>query len=268
MNPVRTSLFPVLTAYLPGLFYLSLFLLSVCSCQTEDSEGIQVAENMHIVLIGNNLGSRMMNYGYFETEMHVRHPDKNLYIRNMCDPGNTPGFRPHASRNSPWAFPGAEKFQDENANPSGSIGHFPTEDEWITNLSADVIIAFFGYSESFEGVAGLETYKSELQAFIDHTKAMNYNGDTSTQLVIVSPIAFEDLSDQMDLPDGIQENKNLRLYTEGMREVAAANDVVFVDAFAPTETWYATAADPMTIDGSQLTRKAYQRFGTFLADHI
>ena len=74
----------------------------------------------------------MMNYGHFETEMHLRFPDSLLFIRNMCDGGNTPGFRPHSGRMSPWAFPGAEKFQTELANKSGSEGHFETEDQWLT----------------------------------------------------------------------------------------------------------------------------------------
>ncbi|MDZ7649174.1 MAG: hypothetical protein U5K54_19515 [Cytophagales bacterium] len=74
---------------------------------------LTINKNAHIILIGNNLGSRMMNYGYFETEMQVRYPDSLLFIRNMCDGGDTPGFRPHSGRNSPWAFPGAEKFQTE-----------------------------------------------------------------------------------------------------------------------------------------------------------
>src|SRR5690606_12533378 len=162
----------------------------------------------------------------------------------------------------------AEKFQNENANPSGSIGHFPTEDEWITNLKADVIVAFFGYSESFEGEAGLDTYKAELEAFINHTKSMNYNGDTSTQLVIVSPIAFEDLSAQKDLPDGTERNKTLQMYTEGMQEIATAHNVLFIDAFSASQDWYNNSEENLTIDGSQLTKKAYQRFGTFLTDQI
>lgn len=250
----------------PFLF-LVLALIFV-SCQNTEEGAISVQDNSHIILLGNNLGSRMMNFGHFESEMHMRYPAQNLFIRNMCDGGNTPGFRPHSSRNSPWAFPGAEKFQKELANPSGSIGHFPTEDEWITDLKADVIIAFFGYSESFEGPERLDNYKAELDAFIKHTQNMNYNGDTSTQLVIVSPIAFENLSDQMDLPDGVEENKNLELYTEGMREVAEANEVLFVDAFNPTVNWYAETDEPLTIDGFQLTDKGYVRFGAFLADQI
>jgi hypothetical protein len=60
----------------------------------------------------NNLCSCMMNLRSFETELHL-HPWKNLVIRNMCDGGDTPGFRPHSGRGTPWAFPGADKFQTE-----------------------------------------------------------------------------------------------------------------------------------------------------------
>src|SRR5690625_5883849 len=82
-----------------------------------------------IVIIGNNLGSRMMHFGYFETELHTRYPDHNLLIRNQSIPGNTPGFRPHSSRNEPWAFPGADAFNVEFTRNTGSQGHFPTPDE-------------------------------------------------------------------------------------------------------------------------------------------
>jgi hypothetical protein len=138
----------------------AVLLLALLTLQfTKSSEpSLSLKKDARIVLIGNNLGSRMMNYGHFETEMHLRYPDFNLFIRNMCDGGNTPGFRPHASRVSPWAFPGAEKFQTELANFSDSQGFFDTEDQWLTRLKADVIIAFFGYNESFEGPQGLANY--------------------------------------------------------------------------------------------------------------
>ncbi|RZK66281.1 MAG: dehydrogenase, partial [Pedobacter sp.] len=229
---------------------------------------ITLKKNAHIVLIGNNLGSRMMNYGSFETEMQLRYPDLNLFIRNMCDGGNTPGFRPHASRVSPWAFPGAEKFQTELAKPSDSQGFFETEDQWLTRLKADVVIAFFGYNESFSGQNGIENYKAELDAFIKHTLKQKYNGISTPQLVIVSPIAFEDLSDLFDLPDGKLENQNLSLYSQAMKEVAENNNVLFADTYAASQSWFKASEKSLTIDGSQLNEDGYTRFGTLLADLI
>jgi mono/diheme cytochrome c family protein/glucose/arabinose dehydrogenase len=210
----------------------------------------------------------MMNFGHFETELQLRYPGDSLFIRNMCDGGNTPGFRPHAGRNSPWAFPGAEKFQTEYAQNSGSIGHIETEDEWLTRLGADVIIACFGYSESFLGEAGLGNFRGELDAFIKHTLSQQYNGKSSPQLVIVSPIAFEDLSGIADLPDGSKENKNLSLYTRAMEDIARINNVLFIDAFKPSEQWYSTEQEPLTIDGSQLTDEGYVLFSKFLVDRV
>lgn len=240
----------------------------LAQCSKPAGDFVVPGKNSHIILIGNNLGSRMMNYGHFETEMHVRYPDSLLFIRNMCDGGDTPGFRPHSGRNSPWAFPGAEKFQTELAHPSGSEGHFETPDQWLTRLKADIIIAFFGYNESFQGEAGLDNYKAELDAFIQHTLNQKYNGEGPVQLAIVSPIAFEDLSDRYDLPDGKRENQNLAVYTAAMKEVAAKYNVRFADVFSVTREWFKSTETPLTIDGFQMTDEGYRRFAKLLADEV
>lgn len=253
-----------------AIFYLlglTLVALTNLQCTQTEEGGLTIQKGDHIILIGNNLGSRMMNFGHFETELQLRYPDSLLYIRNMCDGGDTPGFRPHSGRVSPWAFPGAEKFQTELAKNSGSEGHFESPDEWITRHEADIIIAFFGYNESFQGEAGLENFKAELDAFIKHTLSQKYNGETAPQLAIVSPIAFQDLSDQYDLPDGRQENINLALYTEGMREVAAQNGVLFVDVFSPTKKWF-DSGETLTQDGFQLTDAGYAKFTPVLIDRL
>ncbi|GAB3911154.1 GDSL-type esterase/lipase family protein [Larkinella knui] len=265
-KPRKNSLIGLLIAVGFGLIAFSAFQSSRGSVGA--AEPIQVKKGSRIMLLGNNLGSRMMNYDNFETELQVRYPDNELFIRNMCDGGDTPGFRPHASRNSPWAFPGAEKFQTEYANPSQSEGHFETPDQWLTRLKTDVIIAFFGYNESFQGKEKLENYKAELDAFIKWTLSQKYNGTSAPQLAIVSPIAFEDLSDKMDLPNGKKENANLLLYTNAMREVAGQNNVLFVDAFTPSQKWYADSKEPLTIDGSQLNEEGYKKLGVLLVDQV
>ncbi len=257
-----------LTLFTRSSFIVLFSLVLILSCSEKKEPLVEIEPHSSIVLIGNNLGSRMLNFGSFETEMQLRYPSDSLTIRNMCDGGDTPGFRPHSARNLPWAFPGAEKFYTELAQNSGSEGFFETPDEWLSRLQADVIIAFFGYNESFNGPSGLENYKAELDAFIKHTQLQTYNGETSPKLVIVSPIAFENLSDQMDLPNGIEENKNLQLYTDAMKEVCANNQVAFINAFDPTKKWYSSIDENLTIDGFQFNQKGYEKFANFLADEI
>lgn len=246
------------------VLFISLVILS--SCSEEKKPLLAITPNETIVLLGNNLGARMLQYGYFETEMQLRFPSDSLKIRNMCDPGDTPGFRPHSSRNTPWAFPGAEKFQTELAKTSGSEGIFEYPDQWLSRLETDAIIAFFGYNESFEGKEGLENFKNELQAFVTHTKNQKYNGESNPQVVLVSPIAFEDLSDNFDLPNGKVKNANLKLYSEAIAAIALKNQIPFIDVFTPSSTWYET--DDLTIDGSQLNQDGYKRLSSFIANML
>lgn len=245
------------------------FVLMLIQCSQPTAPLVHLQKDARVVLIGNNLCSRMMNFGHFETELQLRFPDSTLFIRNMCDGGNTPGFRPHSGRVSPWAFPGAAEFYagTEFANNSNSQGHFETPDEWLTRLKADVILAFFGYNEAQVGEAGLTNFKRELNAFIEHTLSQEYNAQASPQLVLISPIAFQDLSDQFDLPDGTTENANLELYVNAMREVAAENNVPFIDAFAPSKEWFESGAQ-LTTDGLQLNDKGYEKFAELIVDEI
>ena len=210
----------------------------------------------------------MINYDHFETELHLRYPSFNLMVRNMCDGGDTPGFRPHSARMNPWAFPGAEKFQSEFANPSQSEGHLETHDQWMSRLKTDVVIGFFGYSESYEGKAAIATYKAELEAFIKHTLAQKYNGVSAPQLAIVSPTAFEDLSAKIDLPNGTVQNANITLYAQAMKEVCEKNNVLFINAFDASKKWYAESAEDLTIDGLQLNDAGYKKLGLLLADQV
>ncbi|HZH95734.1 MAG TPA: PVC-type heme-binding CxxCH protein, partial [Flavisolibacter sp.] len=114
----------------------------------------------------------------------------------------------------------------------------------------------------------LENYKAELDTFIRHTLNQKYNGRTAPQLAIVSPIAFEDLSGKYDLPNGRQENINLALYTDAMKQIAEKNNVHFVDAYAPSKKWYEATDAPLTIDGSQLNDAGYVKFAGLLAEQL
>src|SRR5690606_8374267 len=142
-NP-RLTVFTLATLLLPAI-------LAGCRIGGISPEPLEIKKGTRIALIGGNLGSRMMNYGYFETEMHLRAPDTAMFIRKMCDGGDTPGCRPHASRKSRWACPGTDSSETEFVANSQSEGHFETPDQWLTRLQADVIVALFDYSLSFAG---------------------------------------------------------------------------------------------------------------------
>ena len=238
------------------------------------AEPFKIKEDARIVLIGNGLGARMIHYDHFEAGLHQRFPKHRLFVRNMCDEGNTPGFRPHSARGNPWAFPGAEKLRTLEATKdrwgSGNIGtgSYKSPDEWLKTLRPDLVVAFFGYGESFDGVRGLSAFRAELEGFVQHTLSTAYNGENAPALALVSPIAFQDLSAIHDTPNGVDENINLALYAGVMEEVAASYKVHFVDLFTPTQKWFSSSDKPLTRDGALLTEKGYAKLAPVLLDGL
>ncbi len=83
---------------------------------------------------------------------------------------------------------------------------------------------------------------------------------------MVSPIAFEDISDTYDVPNGEQENKNLKLYADAIEAIALKNQVPFIDVYGPSMTWYKKGTN--TIDGSQLNDDGYKKFFSYIAQAL
>ncbi len=233
-------------------------------CQQPQKPLLQINDNARIALVGNNLCARMIHFGELETALHLRFPHSSLTIRNLCDGGDTPGFRPHAARDTPWAFPGAAAFQGELANPSGSEGHFPGPDEWLDTLDTDIILAFWGFNAAQRGGAYLPVFKEELRAFIHHTRSQQYNEAAPPQLVLISPPALQDLSGQQpSLPPVAPLNARLRIFSQAILEVAEEEGVPAVDLFGPSQEWY-KAGTPLTIDGLQFNQAGYERLSAHL----
>lgn len=222
------------------------------------------AKGERIVLVGNGLAERDTWYSRIETELQLRYPENALFFRNMGHVGDTPGFRPHPSRVSPWAFPGAEKFHPDKQVHNGK-GFYPTPDQWLTHLQADTIVGFFGYNESFDGPGKVANFEAELDAWVTHTLSKAYNGQAAPRVVLVSPVPFENQSARRDLPGGEKENANLILYAAAIEKVAKKHGLTFVDLFTPLKTAYSKAKEPLTTGGFVPTEDGYKLVGELLA---
>ncbi len=220
-----------------------------------------------IAIVGSALGERLQYHGNFEGAIQAAFPTAQLKVRNLASSGDTAGLRPHAGRASAWAFPGAEQFHRDHLAHRGE-GHYPYPDEWLSIIGTDVILGFFGYSESFAGPVGVDNFKDELRAWIRHTRTRAYHGGKAPRIVLVSPIAFEDRSTTGALPNGETENANLAIYTKALLEVALEQQVGGIDAFNPSQSWYAESADYLTLNGCHLNAAGYARFATFLSEAL
>ncbi|HEX3989349.1 MAG TPA: HEAT repeat domain-containing protein, partial [Verrucomicrobiae bacterium] len=190
----------------------------------------ELKPNDHIALIGSTIADRFQHSGWLETYLYNRYPDFDLVVRDLAVPGDEVVLR---------------------SRPAG----FGTPDDWLTKVQADVIFAFFGFNESFQGPLGVEKFKSDLDSWIKDTQGKNYSGKGHPRIVLFSPAACERNQD-MNFPDPTHDNANIRLYTTAMAEVARQDGVPFVDLFAPSQQMFAAAAkkrQSLTVNGFYLT---------------
>src|SRR5690606_22545502 len=128
------------------------------SLSAADAPQLQLAKGNKLVLIGNTLAERQQHFGNFETLLHSRFPELNLVVRNLGWSSDELTLRPRS-----------KDFNDH--------GHK------LTDLKPQVILAFFGFHESFGGEQGLAKFKKDLEAFIQETTSTKYGGENPPQLV-------------------------------------------------------------------------------------
>ena len=211
------------------------FLLSMaCAAllRAEPPAKLDLKKGDHISIIGNTLADRMQHDGYLESLVYQTFPQKNLTFRNL-------------------GFSGDELTVRQRSEAFGS------PDEWLAKTKTDVVLAFFGFNESFAGPPGLDKFKADLEKFVDDTRKQYYNGNSPARLVLFSPIAQEKM-ESPNYPDPMANNANLKLYTAVIAEVARKKNVQFIDLFGPSEELYKQATQPLTINGIHLTEEGYK----------
>ncbi|MBI4600846.1 MAG: HEAT repeat domain-containing protein [Planctomycetes bacterium] len=201
-------------------------LLAAGPAVAADAPLLKLEKGDRICVIGSTLAERMQHDGWLEALLHARFPEHELVVRNL-------------------AFSG-----DEVAERLRSEG-FGSPDEHLKRHGADVVFAFFGFNESFDGEARLERFRKDLDDFLKRTLGQSYGGKGPPRVVLFSPIGCEDLKSP-DLPDGAETNRRLRLYAGVLGEAAKAHGVPFVDLLAPSLRLYGEAKRPLTMNGIHL----------------
>lgn len=209
--------------------------LSLCLSAAARAEApLVVNPGDKVVLIGNTFAERMSFFGHYETRLHARYPEHKLVFRNLGWSADEVALRPRQN-----------KFEDH--------GHR------LEDHQPQVIMAAFGFNESFGGEKGLAKFEKELTDFIQKTTTTSYDGKAPPRLVLLSPIANEDRTDRQILA-GTWNNARIEMYTAAMQKLAAEHKVGFVDLFTPTKKLFAesTAAQKyLTINGVHLNDAGY-----------
>jgi lysophospholipase L1-like esterase/plastocyanin len=188
---------------------------------------LEIKPGTRIALIGNSLFDRMRDDGQFEALLHQRFAREKLIVRNLSWSADEVALRPR---------------------PDG----FGDLNQHLAEHKADIILAAFGFNESFKGEKALGEFTTLLQAFLIELKAHRYNGSSEPTIVLVSPTAAEKPHEHL--------NAQIKLYTEAIKKVAAAEKVAFADVF--------TDLTPRTTNGVHLNTAGYAAFSERLYNQL
>jgi lysophospholipase L1-like esterase len=200
----------------------------MAACSTPQ---VELETGDHIVIIGNALADRMQHDGWLETYLQLARPSLQLVVRDQGFTGDRIDHRPRTRG-------------------------VPTADAYLGLSQASVVVAMFGYNESYDDAPN--AFAAALTTWIDHTRAQDYSGRGAPRIVLCSPIAHENLGDP-NLPDGSANNVRLAKYAAVMDSVARAKGTGYVDLFGPSRRLYEESAAPLTLNGIHLNSEGNRR---------
>ncbi|MDO8544234.1 MAG: GDSL-type esterase/lipase family protein [Opitutaceae bacterium] len=185
-----------------------------------------------VVFIGNTLFDRGADYPHFEASLQVANPELKLVVRTLAWSADEVDLMPRPA-------------------------NFGDLHQHLAVQKADVIFAAFGFNESFGGIERLPDFRRRLATFLGGLKTRAYNGHTGPRIVLVSPIANENVK---GVPAADMNNARLRAYTEAMAEVAAEQKVGFANVFEATKAALDDPKTDLTFNGVHLEDTGYAMF--------
>ncbi|MCP3903091.1 MAG: c-type cytochrome [Planctomycetes bacterium] len=191
------------------------------TARAQDDTRFALEPGDRIVVVGSTFAERIALSGYFDALAHAAHPDHELVIRHVPWSGDEVGLRPREM-------------------------NVPTVEDHLTALEPDVVFLCFGMSESFAGADGLAGFRTALDELLPAVGSV----ESAPRLVLVSPIAHEDLGAPMPTGPAIQRrNADIARYVEVMRTAARDASVRLVDLFEPSADLYAREKLRLTVNG-------------------
>ncbi|MEN8872251.1 MAG: SGNH/GDSL hydrolase family protein [Akkermansiaceae bacterium] len=205
-------------------------LLSLLAFNINVSAQSPIRPGDRIAIVGNTFADQLRIHGYLESLLLQHSKENPVSIRNLGWGGDMLTAR------------------DRPTN-------FPSEASTLTDHKTDVIIACFGFGESFAGEAGLTDFKNDLKDFITSHSGKTYNGTSKVRLILVSPIAYEDLA--RTTPNLEKRNSELKAYSQAVGEVAQEAKLPFVNLYDPSRYLMDEEGPKLTTNGVHLTPYGY-----------
>ncbi len=207
-----------------------LLLLTHGPLRAADPPPFELKDGDRVAFIGGTFIEREQTYSYLETLLRARWHGGKIVFRNLG-----------------WS--GDNIFGASRGYFEGADAGFARLTKVTHEMKPTVIFIGYGMTESFEGEAGLPSFRSGLEKLLGMLKDLN-----ARETVLIGPIRHENLGPP--LPDPSEHNKWIRAYADAVKEVAGKRGHRFVDLYDLTAP-PSPGTKPLTSNGIHLTQDGY-----------
>jgi len=190
-----------------------------------------------VVFLGDTFVEREGDRGFIETALVAAHPEASLTFRNLGWSGDTVWAESRGVFDQP--VKGYERML-----------------ALVRELKPTIVFVAYGRNESYQGEAGLAAFRTQLEKLCDDLRTAAAAGAANesvkpadVRLVLVTPHRFE-------TADADARNVPLSIYSQAIRDVAAAKQAGLVDLFAQLPTT-ASPGQKLTENGVHLSNTGY-----------
>jgi len=215
-------------------------------------------EALRVAFLGSTWIERMAEFGYLETALTARWPDRDIMFRNLGRSGDNvfgdarAGFGP--SERDRWSW---ERPSDE----SDDYG-FLQMMEQVVEQRPDVILIGYGSRVAFEGDEGLKRLSDGINRLLDALEP------TGVRIVLLSPPPHQGQS--LELADVGAQNERLRRVTDVLWAIAESRRHLFVDVFGPLQSITRQHSDDerLSDNGVHLNEHGYRLLAGLIAGQL
>ena len=211
--------------------------LLVCLCVLSASQAVaepfELKDGDKVVWLGSTLIEREQRYGYWETDLTARWPDRKITFRNLAWSGDNVFGEARLAFDINTPALGLKRMVDL------TLAEKPT-----------VIFICYGTNESFEGEAGLEKFQKGYEKLLDAL------APAKARIVLMTPNRFENVG--ANNSKSKERNRDLALYCNVIKEISSRKQFHFIDLFGTIVEGYREADEPITFNGMHLDGLGYK----------
>ncbi len=195
-----------------------------------------------IIFLGNTLVERSQKFGTWESVFMRSFPQAKLSFRNLGWSGDTV-----------WS-------ESRGIFDPPAVGYQRMLKQ-VKDLKPTVILLAYGGNEAYAGEAGLAAFKKQLQKLLVDLKP------TGAKIVLISPHRSENAGHP--LPNPAPHNRDLKIYSNLLREIATQNNHYYVDLYSQLiPTPEGNPQLKWTTNGIHLTKAGYEKAAKVIANDL